>query len=150
MYYDSPLVCSALNDPNAEDETGTLTFKKNQGNLYYFPKNRNDEFVVYMKSLSELNVNREIKINVVITLYKRTIRMVSTEYRDVMKNPVVCRHYRHEPENVSIFRMIKNVLSLRKVYYATICDGITKKDKRKMESSIFLGKIKKKLGRKVA
>lgn len=148
MHYDNPLVCSALNDPNAEDETGTLTFKKNQGNLYYFPKNRNEEFAVYLKCLSELDVDKNTKIEIINSLYKRTINLVSVSYKNIMKNPVVCRHYHHEPEKISIARMIRNILSLRKVYYTTVCGDITKRDKRKIERAIVKRKIKKTFTRK--
>ena len=143
MHYDKPVVCSALNDPNAEDSTGTLTFKKELGNIYYFPKNRNDQFAVYTKCLSEFDISKEIKLKVLFCVYKRTIKQVSIEYRMVMKNPVVCRHYGHDAENISIIKMLKNVMLLRKVYYATECSGVTKKEKKKIERVISRKIIKK-------
>lgn len=148
MHYDKPVVCSRLNDPNAEDTTGTLTFKKELGNLYYFPKNRNDQFTVYTKCLSEFDISREKKLKVLYYIYKRSIKQVSIEYRMVMKNPVVCRHYGHEPENITILKMLKNIMALRKVYYATECSDVTKKEKKKIERAI-LRKIAKKVVNKI-
>ena len=144
MHYDKPVVCSPLNDPNVEDTTGTLTFKKELGNIYYFPKNRNDQFAVYTKCLSEFDITKERKINVLSCIYKRTISQVTLEYRWIMKNPVVCKHYGHDSEKVTLVTMLKNVMSIRKVFYATECSDVTKKDKKKI-GRLILRKIIKKI-----
>lgn len=143
MNYDSPLVCSPLNVPKEDDKSESLTYSKELGNIYYFPKNRNEQFIVYIKCLSGLDICKEKKMNTLASLYKRTIIFVSTCYRQIMKDKIVCSHYGHQTENVSSLQMIMNIIKLRKVYFSIKCEGITRKDKKKIERLIFLNIFKK-------
>lgn len=143
MHYNKPVVYSALNDPNAEDSVGSLTFKKENNNLYYLPKKRLEQFVVYVNCLSELNVSLDIKKGVLCELYKRTIAMVSTSYKSAMGNAVVCRHYGHEQKKVGMMEMIRNIIQLRKIYYSVDCSGISMLSKVKLEFKVMGKAIKR-------
>ena len=135
MYYDKPCVCSALNDPPKDDSDnrGTLTFDKSAGNMYYFPENRNREFMVYVECLNELHLDKTTYTQVLESLYVRTLASVTREYRRIMRHPGICKHYHHEMEDIGIFKMIGFAQDFRKAYYSQPCEGLTNFEKRVIE-----------------
>lgn len=132
MLYNRPLVYSDLNNPKGTD-TGTLTFKKSSNNIYYFPENRIQEFRTYVSCLSELDIDKTKKLRTLSKLYRRTMIQVTTGLKKTMSNPLVCQHYGHEPEKVSVKHMVHNANELRNMFYEQECTGIEKRDKRRIE-----------------
>lgn len=137
MYYDKPCVCSILNDLKEDDSRGSLTFNKDVGNMYYFPKNRIEEFKTYISCLNEIEIEKSERTEICTRLYKRTLLHVTKEYRNIMNNPEICKHYHHETEKIGLFKMMGFVADLRKAFYDTDCKNITKKDKKLIEKKLL-------------
>lgn len=145
MYYDKPFVCSALNDFSEDDEKGSLTFSKNAGNMYYFPKNRDEEYKVYVSCLNELELDKKTMEQVISSLYKRTLYSVTKGYRYIMRHPGICKHYHHNMESIGIIKMLHFAQEFRKIYYSEPCAGLNTQDKKKIERKVFKTAIVKKL-----
>lgn len=145
MYYDKPCVRSALNTPSKDDSDnrGSLTFDKSAGNMYYFPKNRNQEFMLYVDCLNELGLDKTTYTQVLESLYIRTLASVTREYRSIMRHPVICKHYHHQMEDIGIFKMIGFAQDFRKVYYAQLCEGLSNQEKRAVERNAIKVVIRK-------
>lgn len=144
MMYDKKLVCSTLDNMSNKD-TGSLTFSKNKGNVYYLVPNRIWQFKKYISCLMELNVTKNDKKDVLLCLYHKTIRLVTIDYRNIMRNKEVCNHYGHEPERVGILKMLCNVLRVRWAFIWKKCDGVNYFEKLKMDFKIVHSEIKRKM-----
>ncbi len=144
LLYDSPLVFSELNNPTAKD-TGTLTFKKAGGNIYYFPDNRLQEFQTYTKCLFELALEKQVKMDALGRIYRSTVYYVTTGLKKTMLNPQVCQHYGHEPEKITYGKMVANYLKLRSALYGLQDENVTMHDKRRIELETIKKAVKKAL-----
>lgn len=133
MYYDKPCVCSMLADLCKDDARGSITYNKNLGNIYYFPKNRISEFKTYITCLNDLNVDRSERIDVIARLYKQTLASVTVQYRHIMKDPDICRYHHHKTEKIGLFKMMRFAMDFRKAFYKADCKDVTKKDKKNIE-----------------
>jgi len=111
LLYDKPLAFSLLRNATGKPEK-SLSFNPKNNNLFYFPRNRIDEFKLFVFELNKLNVDDDVKLKVLTALYYRTIRQVTTEYRTIMKDKQTCYHYGHDTKVVSILEMIKNYLEV--------------------------------------
>jgi hypothetical protein len=118
LCYDKPLVYSALDNISGKSEV-SLTFKKENHNVYYFPEARIHEMKVYMKCLSELKLEKRCEKKVCMQLYKKTLVEVTKAYKHIMANEGICRHYGHETAEITYFNMLCNAMNVRHAFYET-------------------------------
>lgn len=137
MYYDKPCVCSVLSDLSNDDSRGSITYNKDAGNVYYFPKNRIDEFKTYISCLNEIDIEKSRRTEICARLYRQTLSFVTIDYRRIMRDSNICRHYHHKTEKIGIFKMIRFAANLRKAFYEIDCNDITKSDKRSIERQVL-------------
>ena len=142
MKYEKKLVCSNLTNMPKND-TGSLTFSKNKGNVYYLIPNRISQFKTYINCLMELDVTKKEKKRALFYLYHRTIKLVSIHYRDIMRNKDVCNHYGHETEKVNIWKMLCNIVKTRWAFIWTKCKGINYFEKLGMDFKIVYLEVKR-------
>lgn len=135
MYYDKPCVCSVLTDLSNDDTRGSITYSKDAANLYYFPKNRIEEFKTYISCLNE--IEKSERIDICTRLYKQTLGFVTKGYRTIMNNPDICRHYHHETEKIGLLKMIGFAMDFRKAFYGINCRDITREDKKSIEKKVY-------------
>lgn len=145
MYFDKPLVCSALADFSKDDNRGSLTFSKDAGNMYYFPENRIDEFRLFATCLDELVIDKKEKMDIFVSLYKRTVLYVSKGYREIMKNKDICNHYHHRTEDIGLKKMISFALDFRRAFYDIQFNSINNVDKKQIERRVLKLMLFKKL-----
>ena len=146
MYYNKPCVCSKLSDLSSDDLRGSIAYNKKRGNIYYFPQNRISEFKTYISCLNEIKMERNERIDICISLYERTLKYVTIDFRKIMSNQDICRHYHHKTEKISFFKMIRYALDFRKVFYEIDCKNLNKADKKIIEKKALktvLIKLKK-------
>lgn len=141
LYYDKSLVNSNL--CNFSSSQTSLTFSKNKNNLFYHPSNIISEFKNYIENLNEFDLERNYRILVVCSLYKRNMKNITIGYRNIMKNIDICKHYHHKTENVSLIQMLLYAINLRNCFYEVDVRDLNLKDKFKIEFILFFTFIKK-------
>lgn len=145
MLYDKPCVCSVLSDLSNDDIRGSITYNKEVGNVYYFPKNRIEEFKTYISCLNEIDIEKRERTEICARLYRQTLSFVTIVYRRIMSDPNICRHYHHKTEKIGIFKMMRFAMDFRKAFYETDFKDIAKKDKRNIERRYLKKVVRNKL-----
>jgi glycosyltransferase involved in cell wall biosynthesis len=86
------------------EEVKSFTFRSEE-DLFFTPKNRFKHFSVYMKFLASKDIQELDKVRVLSRVYLDQLLAATIEYRNVLGNYSVCKHYYIEPRIVSVFEL---------------------------------------------
>lgn len=112
--YNKPLVYSLLNNPSIVTKSATINPKSN--NVYWLPKNRCDQFVRNLNHLSLFDISNRDYGKIANDLYKRCVKQVTVDYKNILSLPNTCLHYGIEPKKLTILEMINNYNYLKKIF----------------------------------
>lgn len=109
--YNKPLVF--LENKAETAKIKSLTYKKENNSLYFFPKNRIDEYCRQLTHLSKLPLNKNIKQKVSKLIFFKTFSYVTYTFSSIMSLKHICDHYNIESREVTISEMNKNISELK-------------------------------------
>ena len=115
LLYDRPLIESSLSKIDKNDKK-SFTYSVKNDNIYYFPKNRIEQFMMYFECLFSYKIGRLRKIKNVFKLYYRTLGQISIQYKSIMADEKVCSHYGHNTKHVTMKEINENIFRLRKKF----------------------------------
>ena len=115
LLYDRPLIKSSLSKIDKNDKK-SFTYSVKNDNIYYFPKNRIEQFMMYFECLFSYKIGRLRKIKNVFKLYYRTLGQISIQYKSIMADEKVCSHYGHATKHVTMKEINENIFRLRKKF----------------------------------
>lgn len=97
VHYCKPLIRTAnINGlPGAADKS--LSYRQDDGSLYFYPQNRIDSMSVYVHHLQGLDVSQEVFKKMLVYLYDKCLHQVTIEYRYILRQDGICNHYHVQP-----------------------------------------------------
>lgn len=146
LLYDKPLAFSVLSNAIGKPEK-SLSFNPQNNNVFYFPKNRKDEFMSFVSELDKLIIDDDVKLKVLRVLYYRTIRQVTIDYRKIMMDKHTCYHYGHDMKRVSILEMLRNYFEINRCIDCMEYSFLRLEDKIQLKKLVYVKLIYKILGK---
>lgn len=80
----------------------------NESEIFFFPKNRSDEFLMYSKNLYSLDLTYEEKNIILKKIFLKGLLASTIAFRSILKDMSICNHYFIKTRNVSVLEMIKS------------------------------------------
>lgn len=88
------------------EEVKSFTFKS-QENLFFTPKNRSKNFLIYAEHLLSLNISKSDKFKVLEKIYSSELIASTIGYKSILKNQPICTHYYISTRNVGLYELVK-------------------------------------------
>lgn len=104
LEYDRPMLFFETLEESLQIKSYTYSGEKNN-NIWFTPHEQIHVFNVYCRHLMRLPCSKFIKYDVLMSLYRRIVIMVTLNYRDNMNNYDSCKHYHVLPRKVSFEEM---------------------------------------------
>ena len=89
-----------------EDCSKVVSFTYNNSNLYFEPHKRFSEFLVYTKSLNNLNLTEIEKYKLTKLLYSKALYSATFLYKFILSDQSVCLHHGITTRKVSVIELI--------------------------------------------
>ena len=123
MIYNKPLVY--LEKAKDAKATKSLSFTRKANNLFFFPDNRIKEFKRQILHMDQLNISNETKVKKLRSLYRYNLNAVTFGFEDIMKNDMLCEHYRVEGKNIDYKELNQYRKQLNSLLYEFKIDYIS-------------------------
>lgn len=92
-HYRQPLIRTANINGLPESDGKSLSYRQDNGSLYFYPQNRIDSMKVYLQHLHGLDVSRDVFYKMLVYIYAKCLRQVTAEYRYILRQIDMCAHY---------------------------------------------------------
>ena len=93
-----------------------ISFTYNNENIWYSFNKRKECYIVYLNSLKELQLSPNEYNQISYFITQRTLSDVSTRLKSFMRSEYECSHYNVTPQELGYFEMIRNCISILKIY----------------------------------
>lgn len=100
LFYRYPLIITETPEESAKKKT--LTYNVSQ--IFFSPKNRINEYKVYLGQLESLDLNK--KVCAWFRIFMRGLRISTLGYKNIMKDSLHLEHYGISPRNISALEML--------------------------------------------
>lgn len=151
MLYQKPMVF--LERPNDSKNIKSLSFHKSDNTLFFFPNNRIQEFLVYLRHLSQYSVPQEVKDAETKIIYGKTVGDVTFGYKNCSESEAVSNHYNFPRRQVSFAEMKEHKEKLEQAFIETNLTELSKAEReqmiRKADIKFRLKYVYKKVFRKI-
>lgn len=84
----------------------SFTFKREE-ELFFTPKNRFMSLLFYLDHLLNLDLDRKGKLLLVKKIFRNHLRAALWEYKNILSNVSLCKHYHLNTRNVGFFEFLK-------------------------------------------
>lgn len=128
LHYEYPLLTSRLDNYSEDDkkESGTsLAYSEKDSNLYFFPLNRIQELFLYIRALSDLDLEKSICIKKIKQLYVLTIKKITIEFKSIVGNEDQAFHYHFRRRDIDFKEMLMNVVTLNQRFMKEQIENLT-------------------------
>lgn len=105
LKFQSPMI--TVESPEECLKIKSISISSERGNLFFYPRNRIEQFKIFNKHLESLRCNKKNKYETLACLYKRTLLQVTIEFKHCMNNAIICTHYKVVPRIVSWREMLQ-------------------------------------------
>lgn len=104
MEYDQPMILMETLAESLKVKSYTYSGEKHN-NVWFTPHEQIPVFIIYCRHLLRLPCSKFVKYNVLMSLYRRFVIMVTIDYRNSMNNYGICQHYHIVPRKISFTEM---------------------------------------------
>lgn len=99
------------------DNIKSFSLSGDRGNVFFMPHNRIEQMATYLEHLNSLKLDYKYYVKVIQSIYNITLEEITWKYKNLMRNKVVCSHYRINTECITIKNIINNVFLLQKNFF---------------------------------